>query len=149
MVISPREKTLPMKSRAWPGPLFFLACYAYLWLVVDPRLIYDGFGTIVLNVPVFAADWRSLREAVDLPGGLAAAAYGFLSHGFYYSWLGAVVVTLTALSLGVLTRLHCLRTGSSSANVLPYFPAILIVMLYNRHDHPLEVCLTLSLGLLF
>jgi hypothetical protein len=104
--------------------------------------------TIVLNVPVFAADWRSLREALDMPGGLAVTACGLLSQGFSYSWLGALVIVLTALGLSVLTRLHYLRAGLSSAALWAYLPAILVFMMYNRHDHPLAACLTLSLGLL-
>ena len=98
MVVSPREKTLATKSRFWLGAVFILACYAYLWLVVDPRLIYDGFGSIVLNVPVFAADGPALNEALRLPGGLAVSAYGFLSQGFYHSWLGALLILLTSVA---------------------------------------------------
>jgi len=149
MVAAPQEKTLSMKGRVGLGAILFLACFAYLWLVVEPRLIYDGFGVIVLNVPVFAADWQSLRDALRLPGGLTVHVYGFLSQGFYYPWLGALLILLTALCLGALARLHYVRAGSSSATVLAWLPALMVLMMYNHHDHPLEVCLTLSLGLLF
>ncbi len=148
MVVSPHEKTLSTKSQVWLGTILFLACYAYLWLVVEPRLIYEGFGTIVLNAPVFAADWQSLKEALGLPGGLAVYAYGFLSQGLCCSWLGALIILLTALGVSALARLHYIHAGHSSPIPLLYLPAIMIFMLYNHHDHPLEVCLTLSLGLL-
>jgi hypothetical protein len=148
MGVSPQEKTLVTKSPAWLGPIFFLACYVYLWLVVEPRLIYEGFGTIVLNVPIFAADEQSLREALGLPGGLAVYVYGFLSQGLSHSWLGALLILLTALCLSELARRHYIRAGHSSANLLPYLPAIMVFMMYNHYDHPLVVCLTLSLGLL-
>ncbi len=148
MVVPPCEETPATKSRVWLRASFFLACYVYLWLGVEPRLIYDGFGAIVLNVPVFAADWQSLGDALGLPGGLAIYAYGFLSQGFHYSWLGALLILLTALGLSALARLHYVRAGHSSAGILPYLPAIMVLMMYNHHDHPLEVCLTLSLGLL-
>jgi hypothetical protein len=149
VAVTPQEKMLSLKSRIGRGAIFFLACYAYLWLVVDPRLVYDGFGTIVLNVPVFAADWQSLRDALSLPGGLTVYAYGFLSQGFFYAWLGALLILLTALCVSASARLHYVRAPRSSATLLACFPAIGVLMMYNHHDHPLEVCLTLSLGLLF
>jgi hypothetical protein len=144
-----QEKTLSLKSRMGLGAILLVASYAYLWLVVDPRLIYDGFGTIVLNVPVFALDWQSLRDALSLAGGLTVYTYGFLSQGFCYAWLGALLILLTALCVSASARLHYVRASRSSATLLACFPALGVLMMYNHHDHPLEVCLTLSLGLLF
>jgi hypothetical protein len=111
MVVSHREKGLSTKGRVGLVLVFFLACYGYLWLFVQPRVIYDGFGTVVLDVPVFAAGGQFLREALDVPGGLTVYAYGLLSQGFCCSWLGALVVVLTALCLGGLAQGHYVRAG--------------------------------------
>jgi hypothetical protein len=76
-VASHDEKVQRGKNRLWFGLLFFLLCYGYLWLLVKPRLIYDGFGTMVMDVPVFAAGWQFLRDSLAVPGGPVVYAYGF------------------------------------------------------------------------
>jgi hypothetical protein len=147
-VASQGKKVRQVKSGLWLGLLFFLLSYVYLWLFVDPRLIYDGFGTIVLDVPVFAAGWQFLRDSLGVPGGLAVYAYGLLSQGYYYSWLGALLVVLVAVCLYGLARQHFTRAGHRST-VLPYFLPMMIVLMYSRYDHPLAACLTLAMGLSF
>jgi len=149
MAASQDRKRLRTKGQVWLSLVFFLLCYLYLWLFVQPHLIYDGFGTIVLDVPVFAAGWQSLRDSLGVPGGLTVYLYGFLSQGFYYSWLGALLVVLVALCIWELARRHYVYTGHPGPAVLPYFPAIMILLMYNRYDHPFAACLALSMGLLF
>jgi len=140
------KKPRQVKSQLWFGLLFFLFCYVYLWLSVNPRLIYDGFGTLVLNVPVFATGWQSLKDALGQPGGLTTYAYGLLSQGFYYPWLGASIIVLISLCLYALARWHFTHAGHHSV-VLPYAPAIVIVLMYSRYDHPLAACVALAVGL--
>ena len=147
-VISHDKSPRQSKSHLWLGLLFFLFCYVYLWLFVDPRLIYDGFGAIVLNVPAFATGWQSLRDSLGLPGGLTTYAYGLLSQSLYYPWLGSFVIVLVSLCLYGLARWHFSHAGRRSV-VLPYVPAIMIVLLYSRYDHPLAACLALAVGLAF
>ncbi len=147
-VTSHDKNPRPSKSQLWFGVLFFLFCYVYLWLLINPRLIYDGFGTIVLDVPVFATGWQSLRDSLGLPGGVATYAYGLLSQGFYVPWLGAFTIVLVSLCLYALARWHFSHAGHRSV-VLPYAPAIMIVLLYSRYDHPLAACLVLAVGLAF
>ncbi len=135
------------RGRFWLGLSFFLLCYGYLWLLVKPRLIYDGFGVVVLDVPVFAAGWQFLKDSLGAPGGLTHYAYGFLSQGFYYSWLGALIVVLAALGLYGLARQHYVRAGRPHPAILPYLPAVLVLLMYSRYDHPLAACLALGAGL--
>ncbi len=149
MIASQDRESLQRKGRLWFGLAFFLLSYLYLWLVVQPHLVYTGFGTIVLDVPLFATGWQSLRDALGIPGGLTVYLYGFLSQGFYYSWLGALLVVLAALSLWELSRWHCAYAGHPRPAILPYVPALMILLMYNRCEHPLSACLALSLGLLF
>jgi hypothetical protein len=148
-VASHDENVRPGRSRLWLGLLFFLLCYGYLWLLVQCRLIYDGFGTIVLDVPVFAVGWPFLRGSLAVPGGLVVYTYGFLSQGFYYSWLGALVVVLVVLGLYGLARQHCVHAGRPHPAILPYLPPVMVLLMYSRYDHALAACLTLAVGLLF
>ncbi len=83
-----------------------------------------------------------------MPGGFIEYASGFLSQGFYYSWLGTVIIVLSALCLCELCRRHLIAAGYARATALTSVPAILIFLIYSRYKHPLPACLTVSLGLL-
>ena len=63
--------------------LFFLLCFLYLWLVVEPHLLYYCFGTILPDAPAFATGWPFLRDSLGLPGGSVTYVAGFLSQGYY------------------------------------------------------------------
>ena len=128
--------------------VFFLLCFVYLWLVVQPHLIYHCFGTILPDAPQFATGWSFLRDSLGVPGGPAAYVSGFLSQRYYYAWLGAVIIVLAGFCLAELSRRHLLTAGFAHASVLAGFPAIMFFLIYSRYKHPLTVCLAVSLGLL-
>ena len=142
-------KTLRNKSQLLLGVIFFLLCYLYVWKFIKPNLVYHGFGTIIPDVPLFSVGWRFLRDSLDVPGGLTFYVYGFLSQWYYYSWLGALIVVLVALCLFVLSKRHYIHAGHNRSTILSYFPAIVIIIIYNQYGHPLAACLASSLGLLF
>lgn len=149
MVGPKRMAKLFVDGRLWFGLVFFALCYVTMWRLIKPDLIYHGFGTIVVDVPVFSTGWRFFRDAFDVPGGLVLYAHGFLSQWYYYPWLGALVVTLVALGLCELTRRHHLRAGQRCPRIVSCFPAIAILWIYSQYDHPLAACLTLTAGLAF
>jgi hypothetical protein len=128
--------------------LFFSLGALYIWLVIEPRLIYQCFGTILPNAHPFITGWPFLINTLRLPGGFVAYVSGFLSQGFYYSWLGTVIIVLSALWLCELSRGHLVAAGYNRAAVLTSVPAIIIFLVYSRYKHPLSACLTVSLGLL-
>ena len=140
---------LYIKSRVSIYLTFFLPCYLYIWLFVEPHLIYHGFGTIIPDVPFFSTGWQFLRDSLVTPGGMIIYLYGFLSQLYYYSWLGALLVVLVALCLCELSKQHYIYAGHPHSTILHYFPAIMIFLIYNHYDHPLAACLTLFIGLLF
>jgi hypothetical protein len=127
--------------------IFFLLAMLYLWLVVEPHLIYQCFGTILPEAPIFLTGWSFLTNSLHLPGGFVMYMSGFLSQGYYYSWLGALVIGLSALCLCELSRRHLAAAGYARAAVLSSLPAVLIVLIYSRYKHPLPACLVVSLGL--
>jgi len=129
--------------------IFFLLCYVYLWLFTEPHLIYNCFGTIIPDAPLFMTGWSFLRDSLVMPGGFVVYTAGFLSQGYYHSWLGALIIVLTALCLGELSRRHFIAAGHPRSIVLTCFPGIMIFLLYSRYKHPLSVCLVVSLGLYF
>jgi hypothetical protein len=127
--------------------LFFLLCFIYLWLAVEPNLIYSCFGTILPDAPPFATGWAFLRDSLGTPGGLVAYAAGFLSQGYYYAWLGAALITLAGLGLSELCRRHLVTAGLAHGFVLATFPAIVLFLIYSHYKHPLTACLAVALGL--
>ena len=137
------------KIKQFPHNLIlFLFGMLYLWLVIEPHLIYQCFGTILPNANPFTTGIPFLKNSLDLPGGFVAYITGFLSQGFYYSWLGAVIIVLAAFCLCELCRRHLVVSGYSRATVLTSVPAIIIFLIYSYYKHPLSACLTVSLGLL-
>ena len=144
-----RKRLLSNKGRLALGLIFFLFCYAYLWIVVKPHLIYRGFGTLITDIPVFATGLRFLMDSLSVPGGWVRYLYGLFSQGYYESWLGALLIVLVALSLCELSRRHYAMIGHPGSTVLSFFPAVMIVLLYNHYDHPLAACFASSVGLLF
>ena len=129
--------------------IFFLLCYVYLWLFTEPHLIYHCFGTIIPDAPSFMTGWSFLRDSLGVPGGFVVYIAGFLSQGYYHSWLGALIIVLTALCLGELSRRHFVAAGYTHSTILTCFPGIMIFLLYSRYKHPLSACLVVSLGLYF
>jgi hypothetical protein len=128
--------------------LFFLLSALYLWLVIEPHLIYQCFGTILPQAHPFITGWPFLINSLGLPGGFVGYVSGFLSQGFYYSWLGTIIIVISALCLCELSRRHLLAAGYSRATVLASIPAVIIFLIYSRYKHPLPACLTVSLALL-
>jgi hypothetical protein len=128
--------------------LFFVPCLFYLWLVVEPHLVYYGFGTLLPDSPQFATGWPFLKETLNEPGGPIAYVTGFLSLGYYYSWLGALIIVLAGLSLTELGRRHLVAAGLGRAAFLALVPAILFFLICSRYNHPLNICVAVSLGLL-
>jgi len=134
-------------GRQWLALAFFTIYYIYLWRVIDPALIYHGFGTIVRDVPLYSSGWRFFADALDTPGGPVLYVHGFLSQWFHYAWLGALVVTLTAVVLCELTRRHCRRADLPCPAIVYCLPAILTLWIYSQYNHPLAACLTVAVGL--
>ena len=127
--------------------LFFSLCLVYLWLVVEPNLIYHGFGTILPDAPLFATGRAFLMNRLTLPGGGIAYASGLLSQGYFYAWLGAVIIVLVALRLAELFRRHLALAGLPRSALLTGLPAVAFFLIYSQYKHPLSIGLTVTLAL--
>jgi len=67
----------------------------------------------------------------------------FLSQGYYYSWLGALIITLAALLIYLGMRILITLVGGGYSKVISYIPAIGLLIVYNRYRHPLAMFLAL------
>ena len=77
--------------------VFFGLLYVYLWLVVEPQLIYSC--ATITNFPVFYKGWPFLRDCLSYPGGVLRYVNALLPQFFYYSWAGALVITAQAWAI--------------------------------------------------
>ncbi len=127
---------------------FFLLSFLYLWLVVEPHLLYFCFGTILTDAPAFVGGWAFLSDLLAKPGGFVTYVAGFLSVGFYYSWLGAAILVAVGAGLTALSWRHLAAVGAAYASLLAVFPAVALFLIYSQYKHPLPMCLAVSLGML-
>ncbi|MCF7973349.1 MAG: DUF6057 family protein [Phycisphaerae bacterium] len=135
--------------KRWPHHgVFLVVCLVYLALVTEPYLLYSCFGSLLPEVPAFSASTAFLINAVSRPGGCISALTGLLSQCFYGSWPGALAIMATALGLSELTRRHFKAAGFGLLTGLTCVPVIMIILIYNRYQHPLLGVLVVSLGLL-
>jgi hypothetical protein len=95
MVDSFRNLASQNHGRGIRNLLFFVLFFFYVWLAVDPRLIYHS-SEYVTNFPVFYRTWSYFLELTPHPGGLVEYGASFISQFLYFSSAGALVLTLQA-----------------------------------------------------
>ncbi|MHC4532550.1 MAG: DUF6057 family protein [Planctomycetota bacterium] len=127
--------------------LFFILFYLYLWLYVDLRLMYHGAG-IITNFPVFYKGWTFFLPFLSYPGGPVEYSVAFLSQFFYYSWAGAIIVTVQAWLLSV-----CIDYLLKAANLrrirwICFILPILMLVLYTRYAYYFATTMALLIALL-
>ncbi len=105
-----------------------LLFYLYVWLVIDPRLIYHSLGLLTdYSAFAFSDGWPFLQEHLARPGGLVEYLGALGSQLFCFGWAGALVVTAMAWSLclfaDLMTALGAgLRTPAALGAGLPTPP---------------------------
>jgi len=112
------------------------------------RLIYGG-GGVVTNFPVFFKGWAFFHTFLSRPGGLLEYISAFLSQSFYYSWLGALVLTLQAWLFYACTG-HFLKTIKARRLLwLRFVPAVLLLVIYGQYAYHFPSTMALLVSLLF
>ncbi len=126
--------------------LFFALWYVYLWRIVEPHLLFHGAGAIT-DFPSFYRGWEFARAHLTSPGGPALYLSAFLSQLFYYSWLGALVVTLQAWATCLCIARLLDGTNLSRWRLAGYIPAVLLAALYGRYTWHFPTTLALLVAL--
>jgi hypothetical protein len=137
-------------SRGWViiRTVYFSLFYLYLWVVVKPHLIYYGCGEIT-NFPVFYKGWAFFNEVVPHPGGPIKYLSDFLSQLLYYSWAGALVLTVHALLICVFTGYYLKKIGITRPRIISIIPAFLLLITYNGYTYHFTTTLALLAALIF
>ena len=112
--------------------IFFALSYMYLRLYADLRIIYHG-GGIITNFPVFYKGRAFFQTFLSYPGGLVEYVSAFLSQFFYYSWAGALIVTLQAWLIGACTAYLLKAVNFSRLRGICYILPILVFISYTRY----------------
>jgi len=112
--------------------VFFGLLYVYLWLVVEPQLLYSS-GTIT-NFPAFYTDGAFLRDCLSYPGGLLKYLCALGPQFFYHSWAGALVIAAQAGALVIGTGWLFRALAVPGERVLRLVPALLVLTAYARYS---------------
>ena len=127
--------------------IFFVLFYLYVWFCVDLRLIYYGAG-VITNFPVFYKGWAFFLTFLSYPGGPLEYLSAFLSQLFYYSWAGALVVTVQAWLLSVCIDYLSKATNLTRFRWMRFIPPILLLILYTRYTYHFPTTLAFLTALL-
>jgi hypothetical protein len=127
---------------------FFVLLFLYIWLRIRPELIYHGLGGY-LDAPLFNLGWQFFKDHLTYPGGVLEYASGFLSQCYYFSWLGALILTTVAWGLARCTAALIASTRIAGYRFICCIPAILLLIACNNYTHPLTTFVALLTALAF
>jgi hypothetical protein len=127
--------------------LFFVLFFILVCLWIDPKLIYHGHGQY-LSYQIYVPGMRTFVDSPPFPGRPMAFLSAILAHYYYYSWAGALVITVTAWLLSLGTDKYLTAIGNAACRSLRFVPAVILLMQYGRYYLYLTDSLSLLLGLL-
>ncbi len=128
--------------------VFFILFYLYLWLDVDLRFIYHGAG-VITNFPAFFRGWEFFQGFISYPGGPVEYLSAFLSQFFYYSWAGALVVTLQAWLICVCTDNILKAVNAHNLRCVRFIGPILLLVTYTQYTYHFVTTVALLAALFF
>ncbi|MBN2314651.1 MAG: hypothetical protein JXM79_12035 [Sedimentisphaerales bacterium] len=122
------------RARLSQDVLFFASFYCYLWLYIDLRLIYHGAG-VITNFPVFNKGWSFFLPFLSYPGGPVEYLSAFLSELFYYSWAGALVVSIQSWLISLCIDEMLKATNTLRIRGIRFVLPILLLVLYTQYTY--------------
>lgn len=128
--------------------VLFALYFLYLWLIVDPRLIFHGGGKIT-NYPVFFKGLDFFLPFLSRPGGVAEYMAALLSQGLFYSWFGAAILTAVAVAISFCLRYIIKSCGVKTDNWFWLLPVILLAVIYGRYSFNFVTTVALLISLSF
>lgn len=132
--------------RFWPGlgglgppraAAFLGLCYLYVWLRIQPHLIFH------VQEPVFFRGGTFLHDFLQIPGGASAYAAAFAGQSYTIGWLGALLLTLVAGAIGWCVRDYVRTVTGRQLDLAMYVPVVLLLVLHNRYHYDLAFDLSL------
>jgi hypothetical protein len=128
--------------------LFFAFFFFFLWLRVEPRLIFHG-GWNIPDFPVFYKGAFFFNEHLARPGGLVEYAAKALSQLLYHSWTGALVITLQAWLISACAGFLIGEFISPRLRALRFVPSAVLLALYSLYTFHFITVSALAVALIF
>ncbi len=128
--------------------VFFILYYLYVYLRIDPTLIYHSH-VFKLKFPVFFVDVSFIKSFLVRPSGFVECLSAFLSQFYYYSLAGALVITLIGWLFYMAVGPFVKNYTGRCAGLLRFVPAVGLLLAYNQYIHCLEGSIKILLALLF
>jgi hypothetical protein len=147
--MQPVRKNLPRWGCNLPvvSVVFFGAFYLFLWLYVGP-LLYHHFEISPRGL-YFETGWPFFLDYLSYPSGLSQYLAAFLTQLCYFSWLGALCITLIAWAFYRLTASLTVIKADSIWRVFCYMPALLMLMVCCRFENPLSMSVAVLVAAFF
>lgn len=115
--------------------VFFVLFYAYFVREIDVRLLYHCCG-LIDNFPSFYGGWDFFRGFLSHPGGIVEYLAALLAQSFYYSWLGAAVVTAQAWAICWCTEDAIKTLGVPHLRGLRFLGPLVLLAVYSQYGLP-------------
>jgi len=128
--------------------VFFGLYYLYVYLCVEPTLFYHGH-IFKLKFPVFSLDVSFIKSFLVRPSGFVECLSSFLSQFYYYSWAGALVITLIGWLFYMAAGPFVKHYTGRCAGLLRFVPAVGFLLAYNQYIHCLEGSIKILLAVVF
>lgn len=113
--------------------LFFFAYFLFIWLWVKPSLFYYQFPISNENKEMYQI--LPYADFPFYPGKIVDFLSSQLTHFYYYSWIGALLITAAAFLLYVSTTLFVRSLTQGQTYRLGFLPAIIILMQCCRYEY--------------
>ncbi|MFH1616432.1 MAG: DUF6057 family protein [Planctomycetota bacterium] len=130
------------------GSVFFVLFYLYIWLEIEPCLLYHGGGWFN-RFPVFFTDWWFFRKFLSYPGGLLEYLCSFLSQFFYCSWAGGLVVTLQAWLIYLCTNYYIKAIGAYRLRFIRFIGPLFLLAAYSQYIYLFPTTMAFLAALIF
>jgi hypothetical protein len=131
----PPQVMFPRRFRPPRSLIFFVLFYGYFAWGIDVRLLYYS-GGLVDNFPSFYRGWDFFSGFLTVPGGPLEYVTALLAQSFYYSWLGAAVMTAQAWGFAACTECAVTTFGVPSVRGLRFLAPLLLLAVYSRYGFP-------------
>jgi len=124
--------------------LGLLLFYLYVWLRVDPGLL---FYWTRYGLPGFTLGLRHARPFLARPGGAIEYVSAFLFQLYAFSWAGALIMALVAAGICACTHALFRAFGGRCSALIALVPGVLLLVLHGRYAYVLPNALAVLTAL--
>ena len=118
---------------------FFAWIFLYILVYLKPELHYHA------QQPAFMDTWYFFSLHLLYPGDISKYISDFLMQGFYFNWLGSLIILFLAASLSFLLHGILQKSGIKNSLLLMIVPFVFAIVLFNDYYFPMKVLINVVL----